>query len=107
MTALYLLAVDEGPERQVFGIDIPGVDEDGTERTEPILALDAEHRPAVSVPKVVDAPVVCDGVAADVVECFGDSHLAAAPSDHHRDLSLVVQEAATAGANHGLEMRGE
>ena len=70
---LDLLAVDEGADGEVVGIELGGVDQAGTERAEPVLALDPQHRAAVDVAEVVDAEVVGDGVAGDVVERLGSA----------------------------------
>ena len=95
------LAVDVGPQPQVVGVDVLGVDEHRAQRAEPVLALDAQHRPAVGVAEVVDAPVVGDGVAADVAQRVRDGGPQAALADDDGQLALVVQVAAAARACHG------
>ena len=62
------LAVHVGADGQVVGIDLVGVDENGPEGAEAVLALDPEHRAAVGVPEVVHAPVVRDRVPAHVAK---------------------------------------
>ena len=62
------LAVHVGADSEVVGVDLVGIDEHGPERAEAVLTLDPEHRAAVGVPEVVDAPVVGDRVAADVAK---------------------------------------
>ena len=91
MSLLDLLAVDERAHGQVLGVDVRGVDHDGAERAEAVLALDPQHRAAVGVAEVVDAPVVGDGVSGHVIERVLDGRLRAAPADDDGDLALVVE----------------
>ena len=96
------LAVPERADRQIVRIDVVRVDERRPERAEPVLSLDPQHRAAVGVAKVVDAPVVGDGVAADVAKGVAHGGAEAALADDDGDLALVVEEAAAArGARPG------
>ncbi len=52
-------------------VEVPVGDEARTERTERVGALHAQHRAGVGVAKVVQAEVVGDGVAGDVVRRVG------------------------------------
>ena len=107
MALLDLLAVDERPERQILGVDVGGVDHNRAERAEPVLALDAEHRAAVGVAEVVDAPVIGDRIAADVVERLVEGHPVTRSPDHDRDLTLVVEEPATGGSHDRGQVPGQ
>ena len=107
MALLDHLAVDEGAQGQVVGVDVGDVDRRGPERAEAVLALDPEHRAAVDVAEVVDAEVVGDGQRGDVVEGVLDRDAERAPADDERDLALVVEEAAAARAGDLGAVMGE
>jgi hypothetical protein len=104
---LHRFAVHERPQNQIVRVDVAGVDHHRAERTEPILALDAQHRAAVGVAEVMDAPVVGDRVATDIVECLVKPNAVAAASDHDRDLTLVIEESAAWRPAHHGEMPGD
>ena len=94
MPFLGQLAVDVRADGEVVRIDFARVHEHGPERAEAVLPLDPEHRAAVGVAEVVNAPVVRDRVAADVGEGLTHRRAETPLADDDGDLALIVQEAA-------------
>jgi hypothetical protein len=64
---------------------------------EGVRALDAQHRAGVGVAEVVQAVVVADGVAGDVVARLLGRDVAAGAADDDDDLALVVEPLAALG----------
>ena len=96
-------AVDAGLDALVA--EVPAGDQAGADGRERVGALDAEHRAGVGVAEVVQAVVVADGVARDVVACLLRGDVAAGASDDDDDLALVVEPLAALRPHHGALVR--
>ena len=92
-------AVDVGA--QPLAAEVPAGDQPGAERRHRVGALHPKHRPGVRVTEVVQAEVVPDGVARDVVPGLLRGDAPAGAPDHDGDLALVVQVLATVRPDHG------
>ncbi len=91
-------AVQERAEVEVGRVEVGRRGERGADRAEAVLALHPQHRAAVGVAEVVQADVVCGGVAGHVAERLGLGHAVHPPPDDRGHLALVVQEARAARA---------
>jgi hypothetical protein len=80
-------------EGEVGGVELRRRHELGSEREEPVLPLDPQHRAAVGVAEVVHPDVVGARVAGYMVEHLVNRHALHSPTDDDRELALVVEEA--------------
>ena len=92
-------AVDVGA--QPLAAEVPAGDQPGAERRHRVRALHPQHGTGVGVAEVVQAEVVRDRVARDVVPGLLRGDAPAGAADHDGDLALVVQVLAPGGPDHG------
>src|SRR5216683_4122146 len=91
---LYDFPIDVGAQDEIIGIDIFRVNEHGTKRAEAILSFHTQKGAAISMEKVMNAPIVGEGIASNVVQSILYSHTRAAFADDHCNLTFVVEKMA-------------
>src|SRR6266567_4786900 len=107
MPLLYDLPIDVGAQDEVVGIDIFSINEHGTKRTEAILSFHTQKGTAISMEKVMYAPIIGEGIASDVVQSILNGHARTAFADDHCDLTFVVEKMAATRSSDRSAMEGQ
>ena len=88
-------------------VEVPVRDQTRAERAQGVAALDSQHRTSVGVSEVVQAIIVGDRVASDVLTGLVGRNVATGLADDDADLTLVVQPFAAFRAHDVALVSGE
>src|SRR5258707_4674092 len=91
---LYEFPIDVGAQDEIVRIDIVRINEHGAKRDEAILSFHTQKGAAISMEKVMNAPIVGEGIASNVVQIILHSQARATFADDHCKLTFVVEKMA-------------